>query len=1107
MSAPAGDPDERAGASEAMRPSEFMRRRRPDQFSDSEGEIVDDLDRPLFEYQLDTLTNRGEEKQFEHFCRLLLQREICPNLLPQTGPTGGGDSKVDSETYPVASEISERWFEGNPEAGSERWAFAFSAKKDWRPKVKSDVEKIAGTKRGYVRAYFVSNQFIPDRQRAEVEDALTREHGLAVHIFDRTWIVETVFARRLFDLAASALGMRVRDATRVPRTGPGDASRQVRLRELEQQIATYDERRAVEYQLVEDCLEAAIVSRELELPRQETEGRFDRAKRLAARFGSRQQLLNARYQHAWTCIYWFDDFDEAALLYGLVEELVLATLEADDVARLSNLWTTLAVGVRNGLLDASRADFDVRTEKLKTHLQSLAADPRRPNNAAHAKAILVNVAMVEAAPDIEKMGACVAELADLMEQSQGLGGFPFDQFAQIFQGLGDQLAGSDTYDEAFERFLPVLERRRSEGEAGKALLRRGLQKLRNEEYYDAIRHLGRAQQKLVKLEYRNLLIKCCAAVAQSYAQVDLHWAARAQLVNGSATAMADFRTDGQVTRAMLRCVNRLAWCELSIGRVPRALSAMELVRIIGSHVDLDDAERQELTEELGVQDMVLGILLMRAVPAQLVQLEALPASLAELGLPGAAAALIYALGHSPALKRLGFVPEEETDAQIDEMFDRLLRQPAADELPEQPELLDGEETVLRSRALGCDWQVIAPTEPTGLALAEYILAFIEAFFATSLVRDAAPKRQRIRIRVRKAKEVSPGGPHLRLVVHGVDVFDVEYSADFDQGDEARTGALSNLFQEAIPHLISKVLFLSEPKAYLDRVLGEEEALSRSFVAAHAFVVASDVVPDGRGTSMVPWLHKESRFPWLRHEGLRPSPPAQDAPAPRAVTFGEGDPPEEMRNPERLPHGERRIFSVINVDLWDGAGWRGVASGILRPSLPFLGFMFQDRDVAIRIFEEWRAEYGMADKDEEVRITLVTGIDRKAPASYRTVIGSGAAARLDRDSISKEFFMITRMQTMDSPDPKNIKVFLEAYRQVGKYVLLPVVLREGHPEVLARYGMLKRELIIREAWTIGENDPDMMALSDDDDPIVPAGIENPPVDKALARRREMSRRRG
>jgi hypothetical protein len=284
-------------------------------------------------------------------------------------------------------------------------------------------------------------------------------------------------------------------------------------------------------------------------------------------------------------------------------------------------------------------------------------------------------------------------------------------------------------------------------------------------------------------------------------------------------------------------------------------------------------------------------------------------------------------------------------------------------------------------------------------------------------------------------------------------------------------------------------------------------ISRSFAAAHAFVVAGDVVPEGRGTSIVPWLHKESRFPLLHRKGLRPSPPAQGGSTPKAVKFGEGEPPEEMRNPERLPHGKRRILSVINVDLWDRAGWSGVASGILRPNLPFLGFMFKDRDAAIQIFEEWRAEYGMADKDEEVRITLVTGIDRKAPTSYRTVVGSGAASRLETDDRLSEVFMITRMQTMDSPDPKNIRVFLEAYRRVGGYILLPVVLREGRPDVLAKYGMLKRELIIREAWTIAENDPDMMALSDEDDPIVPVGIENPPVDNALARRREMSRRRG
>jgi hypothetical protein len=92
---------------------------------------------------LETLTRRKQEIEFEHFCRRLSEKEICPNLLPQTGSTGGGDSKVDTETYPVSDEISLRWYEGKGrEASQERWAFAFSTKKDWRSKVRSDVEKI-----------------------------------------------------------------------------------------------------------------------------------------------------------------------------------------------------------------------------------------------------------------------------------------------------------------------------------------------------------------------------------------------------------------------------------------------------------------------------------------------------------------------------------------------------------------------------------------------------------------------------------------------------------------------------------------------------------------------------------------------------------------------------------------------------------------------------------------------------------------------------------------------------------------------------------------------------------------------------------------------------
>ena len=43
--------------------------------------------------------------------------------------------------------------------------------------------------------------------------------------------------------------------------------------------------------------------------------------------------------------------------------------------------------------------------------------------------------------------------------------------------------------------------------------------------------------------------------------------------------------------------------------------------------------------------------------------------------------------------------------------------------------------------------------------------------------------------------------------------------------------------------------------------------------------------------------------------------------------------------------------------------------------------------------------------------------------------------------------------------------------------------------------------LREAWQIGENDPDLAALQEDDEPIVSSGVTDPPCNKALMRIRE------
>ena len=170
------------------RQNELYKSMHPEQFSDSVLVKKGNLDRNMLDYYLESLTSKNLEKTFEEFCRKLAESEICPNLLPQTGPTGGGDSKVDSETYPVAKEISDSWYYGNT-AASERWAFAISAKKEWKPKVKSDVAKIASVNqqdnRGYTKIFFMSNQYIPDRKRTLAEDELRNLHGLDIRILGK----------------------------------------------------------------------------------------------------------------------------------------------------------------------------------------------------------------------------------------------------------------------------------------------------------------------------------------------------------------------------------------------------------------------------------------------------------------------------------------------------------------------------------------------------------------------------------------------------------------------------------------------------------------------------------------------------------------------------------------------------------------------------------------------------------------------------------------------------------------------------------------------------------------------------------------------------------
>ncbi len=285
--------------SDFPKPSELLRQTRPYLFSDSSNVGAYTLSRSELSHYLDSITERNQHQDFEVFARKVCEREICPNLRPQTGPEGGGDGKVDTETYPVAEEISDSWFLGLPNAGSERWGFAFSAQKTWSRKVRSDVDGMVGTGRAYDRIIFVTSKAARSRDRLNIEEELRKAHGVPVTIHDRSWILDRVFEHDHLDLAHKHLGAGQYDENKVV-VGPLDFERLEELKKLEEALGKPNQSKAEFAQSVVDSLYAAKLSRMLEKPKIETVGRFYRAIRCAKKYGTRRQQLAAIYEHGWT---------------------------------------------------------------------------------------------------------------------------------------------------------------------------------------------------------------------------------------------------------------------------------------------------------------------------------------------------------------------------------------------------------------------------------------------------------------------------------------------------------------------------------------------------------------------------------------------------------------------------------------------------------------------------------------------------------------------------------------------------------------------------------------------------------------------------------------
>ena len=1071
-------------------PSVFMRGRRPTLYSDSLAESAAPLTREAFEYRLHTLTARSEEAQFQRFAHALLEVEVCPNLIPQTGPTGGGDSKVDSETYAVADALAGRWWSGTArEAASEDWAFAISAMQDWRKKARRDVDSVLASGRTYSRIHFVTNQFVKDKDRATVEKELTkRAGGIPVRIFDRTWLVQSVFDHEHWPIAERELGLPAARAKSAGAMGPHDADRARQLAAVEAELADPARFTNSPVQLAQAWLTSALLARGLGRARDEVDQRFDRAIEAARRSQNARCHRRMLYQKTWTSYWWYDDYAAVIGGYDAIEALLDDDTNAWDLEQLANLYTLLNSAERHGWLPKGSAALDARRGRLLAQLERLAGRRSHPTDAAWAWTQQLNLNFLADPSNPQVHGETVKGFRSLLREVERLPDYPVESLCDVISVFTEFPFSIDGLDAVADGAGELVGKRLGAQAQARQLLDRATHKVKNHAPEDALRLLGRAISLLNRQPSRQLYLEGAWIAAQAHGDVGLFCAARAHLLLGLNRSLRSVVEDAEVSGDSLSFAMRMAWVELAAGRLPLMLEALQYADVMAAALDLPETGTRAYLSERQDLEFLLARAIAGSKPADAEAIRLAPAVLGERQLHFAQQVALAVLGH----------PQDSLLELTDGMD---LAELQAIPWPEDLGAIDWEGATtgtIRSCVTGCEVTASALPTQEARSLAMATLAALEGFAATAFSDLLLPRNDRFFLMIDDSQRFEG----LTTAVGEDECGDPQLRLSFARGSLA-TYSTSKRFHaaavEAVANLIGHVC-APGARSDLERMFKQDAVGDRSF-GLLAAVALDDTSSDA--PTLEALMPDNGERADLVGTGRFQAPPAPIA------TPGVGEGQVEADGPFALEvnHRRTRMLGAINNPVWERAGWSGVGFSQAPDGAPEIHLMFRNAEAAAKILRGWHRRVAERNADDILRVAILTDIDKAHRSHYRFGIAP-AAAGPKGDAM---LMIAVRTNTMEPDSSKNLDAFLAAFAQHGRFRL---GVAAAPPDPRIPFAPLDIEPIeltrveIKAAWQIEVGEPMFgMILRPDDDPYVPDTVASPdelPVMQLIDARK---RRRG
>lgn len=1062
-------------------PSEFYKNLRPEFFSDSKIVAKVILPREQLDYEISQISTNLKHDSFATLCKRLAEKLISPNLIPQVGPTGGGDGKTDSETYPVSNFISDRWFVSNNTWNeNENWAFAISAKKAWKPKVISDVKEIIGTKRGYTKIYFFSNQKIKDKDRKETQDKIKNDYNVELIIIDAEWILENVYNNGLLNVVIESLNLS-RTYLEKKIIGSNDAEKIKKLAELEIQINSPNRFFEIDFQLVEDCLESAITSRMLELPRAEVIGKFERSLKFANKLNNIQLIIRVHYQLGWTLINWYDDYKLFYNEFLCVKELVNHEPNINNIEfylNLSNILKTIS-NVEEAK-DLLIVDYEKEDQDLMTFLTTCSQNKNKPSTSLLAKFYL---AFFQIRIKLENGISVSEELINLKEYfklSKSHLDIPFEQLKGFIDVYNKILPDSKDYDNLIDVIAEIESVRICDLTSGQTYLNRGAIKLENNLIKESLIYFGKASRKLAKEETQTEFYYCLMLLSDAYSKLDLFWASYNALVSATNIFANNWFTTGNLSPKFLKSVEEILKNETIIGRVPVLLCWYELYLVLQRYFqqevvnkDIENIPTEHMT------DACLSVRLLNMNFKDFDNLKYLPQIFKTNELWLSEDASLYLLGNDDLIE----LDETKTSLRkedFQEYYNKFANQPFVEQIAYETNFLNTQEVYIETLILGIQLKIKFSQNTQLLILAENILAYFESFLATSF-EDVYPISENINLTL-DFQEIDANFKLEIISKNSINIH-LKKSIVFNGKN------LNELIDALLPQVLVGNYMFKDAKEFLNNLFEKDEVHERLSLILEHHNFLTNILTTNPKFFLQDWMASQlSEYNLLRKE----SPITIDKVSQKLPKKEEEKGKPSFKN---ITHKKIKAETIISTELWDNAKWKAFGF-FTSPEIPFgLILSFENIDFGKKIFEEWIEKYGKIDKNETISITIIKGVNKNNPYWYKVLVSKN----IDKSSITDGHFitMSSRFHRMEPKNSSNLDNLLRGYQAFNKYILIPAHIdKDFKMTPILELGIFKTELKIKNAWEIGIRDFERVVITEEDNPIIPDNVSDAPIIEVL-----------